>query len=212
MPTVASLADTATDLIKSAILRGDLPAGTRLSVPELARQLNVSRTPAREALIRLEREGLVSVTPRRGAVVLQARPRDLNELFEYREALEGMAARLSAERMTEEDKRGLRDAFEAHARAVAESDLDAHLRHDQQFHELLAAGSRNSRIIEELARVRAQLQLLTLQMSAAPGAVDDRIVGAHRAIVLAIEGSDKRAAESAARGHVRGILEFYENH
>jgi DNA-binding GntR family transcriptional regulator len=211
-PVVATdlLLDRVADAIRSAILDGKLAPGTRLSVPELARQLNVSRTPAREALFRLEREGLVSVTPRRGAVVLDGKPADLVELFEFREALEGMSARLAAERMTDDGKSELREAFERHAAAVRKRDLRSHMAYDARFHELFVAGARNQRIADELQRIRSQLQLLTRTMSALPGALDERVIGVHEAILTAIEQGNRRSAEAAARSHVRGILEFYQ--
>ncbi|MFZ2175040.1 MAG: GntR family transcriptional regulator [Rhodococcus sp. (in: high G+C Gram-positive bacteria)] len=203
------LLDRVVDSLRESILSGDLAPGTRLSVPELARQLNVSRTPAREALHRLQNEGLVTVTPRRGAEVLAGRPNDLAELFEFREALEGMAARLAAKRMTPKEKTRLRETFEAHAEAVHGSNLSAHLEHDQVFHELFVTGARNKRISDELSKIRAQLTLITRTMSALPGALDEPVVNAHEAILTAIEASNAREAESAARLHVRGILSFY---
>ncbi|MEO3787528.1 GntR family transcriptional regulator [Actinocorallia sp. B10E7] len=202
------LLDRVAGALRAAILSGELAPGTHLSVPELARQLEVSRTPAREALFRLQSEGLVSVTPRRGAVVLSGDPGRLAELFEYREALEGMAARLAAKRMDADGRAALRASFEAHAEAVRTGDLAAHVEHDQEFHELFIAGSGNQRIEQELGRVRSQLTLLTRRMSAKPGALTE-IVTAHEAILTGIEAGDGRRAENAARVHVRGIFDFY---
>ncbi|MFE9096749.1 GntR family transcriptional regulator [Streptomyces sp. NPDC007264] len=205
------LHDRVATTIRDAILAGKLAPGSRLSVPELSRQLQVSRTPAREALFLLQAEGLVSVTPRRGAVVLSGKPADLVELFEYREGLEGMAARLAAQRMSDAEKDDLRAAFDAHANSVAASDVSGHLEHDRRFHEVFIAGSRNRRITEELARLRSQVTLLTAKMSAEEGALD-HVVEAHRAIMDGILSGDGRRAEKAARVHVRAILDFYEHH
>lgn len=206
------LLDRVVDALRAAILAGSIAPGTRLSVPELARQLNVSRTPAREALQRLQHEGLVSMTPRRGAEVLGGRPGDLRELFEFREALEGMAARLAATRMTAQEKDRLGEEFEAHAAAVRRSDLFDHIEHDQEFHEIFIAGARNKRIADELARVRSQLTVITRTMSAVPGALSRPVIDVHKAMLDAILAGDGRAAEIAARSHVRGILDFYLNH
>jgi DNA-binding GntR family transcriptional regulator len=203
------LLDRVTRALRGAILAGELTPGTRLSVPELARQLNVSRTPAREALMRLEHEGLVSVTPRRGAVVLNAQTQDLEEIFQFREALEGMAARLATRKITDHELDQLREEFRAHTDAVHAHDLGEHVAHDRRFHEIIAQVSGNRRIAAELERVRSQLDLVTMNASTERGAVDERIVEAHREILDAIEHRDGRAAEAAARRHIRAISHFY---
>ncbi|CAN5346114.1 GntR family transcriptional regulator [soil metagenome] len=206
---VELLLDRVAGALREAILNGDLAPGARLSVPEIARQLNVSRTPAREALMRLQHEGLVSVTPRHGAVVLSEQTGDLDEIFQYREALEGMAARLAARQMSEDQRSTLRAEFDAHAEAVRAGDLSQHVAHDRKFHRLIAVGSGNERIATELDRLLSQLTLLTRKMSSAPGAMDDRIIAAHRKIIESIEARDGAAAEDAARFHVRAIRAFY---
>lgn len=206
------LLDRVVDAVREAILTGAVAPGTRLSVPELARQLNVSRTPAREALQRLQHEGLVTMTPRRGAEVLGGQASDLTELFEYREALEGMAARLAATRMTDDEKALLQKAFDAHAEAVSRSDVVDHIEQDREFHRVFIAGARNKRISDELGRIRSQLAVITRTMSGVPGALSKAVVDIHRSILEAIKASDGRAAEQAARLHVRGILDFYQSH
>lgn len=204
------LADRVVETLRSAILEGELPPGARLSVPELARQLNVSRTPAREALIRLENLGLVHMMPRRGAVVLSGDASDIIEIFQYREALEGMAARLCTRAIDEETLGTLRAEFNAHIEAVEHGDPSEHIAHDQRFHSLIASASGNKRIASELERVHSQLEVLTRTGSTEPGAMGEAIIGAHREMLQAIESRDGRAAEQAARRHARGVLHFYE--
>lgn len=206
------LLDRVVDAVRHAIVTGAIAPGTRLSVPELARQLNVSRTPAREALQKLQHEGLVTVTPRRGAEVLGGQPGDLAELFEYREALEGMAARLAASRMTDDEKVALQRSFEAHAHAVKHTNVVDHIQQDREFHQIFIDGARNKRIADELTRIRSQLAVLTRTMSTVPGALSQPVIDVHQAILDAIKAGDGRAAEQAARTHIRGILEFYTTH
>lgn len=203
------LLDRVADQIRSAILEGAFPPGSRLSVPALSRQLNVSRTPAREALMRLQHEGLVRVIPRKGAVVLHGSSEDLVELFQFREALEGMAARLAARSMSPEEKTALRAVAQTHAQAVRDEDLASHLRFDQEFHSAIALGSRNKKIVDELTRVRGQLVLLSRAMSTTPGGMDQTIIDAHEAIVNAIDAGDASEADHVARAHVRGVLYLY---
>src|SRR5436305_4452824 len=98
------LANDVADRLRDAILAGELQPGQRLSVPDLARLLDTSRTPVREALYVLERAGLAEIRPRRGAVVFGGGRESLREMLELREALDGMAARLAAQRMTDTER------------------------------------------------------------------------------------------------------------
>jgi DNA-binding GntR family transcriptional regulator len=119
-----------------------------------------------------------------------------------------MAARLAARQMSDDHKMRLRESFEAHSAAVRAADLDGHMEHDRESHELFIAGSGNARIRDELVRVRSQLTLYSRNMSTRPGALDQPVIDAHEAILLAIEAGTGRDAETAARSHVRGILAF----
>ena len=110
------LADRAYRQLSRAILRNQLVAGTPLSVPELARRLNISRSPVREAVQRLIYDGLAANVPHRGAIVSEIKPDDFRGLLEVRQALEGLAARLATERATDDDLRSLHDVLEDHAR------------------------------------------------------------------------------------------------
>ena len=204
------LLDRVADQIRAAILGGAFAPGSRLSVPQLSRQLNVSRTPAREALIRLQHEGLVRVIPRKGAVVLHGSSQDLVELFQFREALEGMAARLAARSKTAAEKANLRAIAQAHADAVYREDLAAHLALDTEFHSAIASGSRNTRIKDELDKLRSQLVLLSRATSITPGGMDQSVIDAHEAIVAAIDDADPSEADHAARAHVRGVLYLHQ--
>lgn len=200
------------DSVRTAIVDGTIKPGTVLSAAGIAGWLDVSRSPAREAILQLQNEGLVTVVPRRGAVVLEGGMADIEAIFGFREPLEGMAAALAAERIDATTLAELTAAFEAHTEAVHGGDLDRHLQLDEKFHTLFIQASENERIIESLRTVRAQLGVLTRRLSAEPGAMDDRIIGAHRAIYEAIRHGDRREAERVARSHVRGVLEFYREH
>lgn len=200
------------DTVRAAIVDGTIPPGTVLSAAEIASRLDVSRSPAREAILQLQNEGLVTVLPRRGAVVLEGGWHDIEDIFGFREPLEGMAAALAAERIDDATLDELVGAFTAHSEAVISGDLDRHLELDERFHMLFIQASGNERIIESLRTVRAQLRVMTRRLSAEPGAMDDRIIGAHRAILDAIRDGDRRTAERVARSHVRGVLAFYREH
>jgi DNA-binding GntR family transcriptional regulator len=141
---VANSSVVAADLIREAILDGELPAGTRLKEDELATRLDVSRTPVREALRRLEVEGLVVHEPKRGAAVRAYSAGELDDMYRLRSMLEGYAARRAAERMTPDVVEQLRGSCRRFERLTARKRVPIRdlARENMIFHEcvLLAAG------------------------------------------------------------------------
>lgn len=194
--------------LREAILRGDFAPGDKLSVPDLARTLQTSRTPVREALYALERSGLVVMRPRRGAVVFGGGPAELRHLFEVREGLDGMAARLAATRMTETERAALQDTWEQHDAAMAARDLADHVALDVRFHELIRDGAHNPVLSESLARLRDQLTLIVRSWSGSPGALGRRTRADHRVLAEAVLAGDPDRSEATARAHVRNVAAF----
>jgi DNA-binding GntR family transcriptional regulator len=151
----------ASELIREAILDGEYAAGERLKEDELARRLDVSRTPVREALRRLEAEGLVVVEPQRGATVRSYEPRELDDMYRLRAVLEGYAARRAAERITDSDlaalhKSCLRFSRLATRKRVSPRDL---ARENQIFHDGILAAADDARLAE-MARSVIHLPLV----------------------------------------------------
>lgn len=200
------------DTLRRDIVEGRIAPGAVLSAAEVASELQVSRSPAREAILQLQNEGLLKIIPRRGAIVLDGGVADIEQIFEFREPLEGMAAALAANRIQPAAMQRLRDAYDAHADAIRKRDLDSHLRLDEEFHSAFIDASGNERIIESLRTVRGQLRVITRMNSSEPGAMDDVIIGAHEAILDAIARGDSREAERVARAHVRGVQRFHREH
>ncbi|MEU7815149.1 GntR family transcriptional regulator [Pseudonocardia sp. NPDC049154] len=196
------------DRLREAILRGDFAPGDKLSVPDLARTLQTSRTPVREALYALERSGLVVMRPRRGAVVFGGGPTELRHLFEVREGLDGMAARLAAERMTEAERAALREVWQRHDAALAARDLAEHVTLDVRFHDLVRDGAHNPVLSESLARLRDQMTLIVRSWSGSPGALGRRTRADHRALAEAVLAGDAEHSEATAREHVRNVAAF----
>lgn len=202
------LANDVADRLRDAILAGELQPGDRLSVPDLARLLDTSRTPVREALYVLERAGLVEIRPRRGAVVFGGGTGSLREMLELREALDGMAARLAAQRMTDVERAQFRAVAREHDEALAAGDVQRHLVLDPQFHDLIRDGAHNERLAADLVRLRDQILLVLRAWSNAPGGMGRGTRRDHRAISRAVVAGDADAAEAAARQHVRNIAAF----
>lgn len=183
-----------------AILSSELQPGERLIVPALAQQLNVSRSPVREAVQRLIRERLAIEEPHRGAVVAQIRQEDLLYLYDVREMLEGLAARRAAERMTEDDLAALRDALARHEQLVEQGELEAHVEIDQDFHAIVRRSTQNQWLIEFLDELRSLVRLAMASTTVTAG--PHKAVQDHRRILEALEAGDPDRAEATAREHI----------
>jgi len=190
--------------LKTAILRQRLPLGSKLDEVKVAEQLGVSRTPVREALQRLTAEGLIEVIPHRGAWVIQLTRRDVEELYEMREALEGQAARLAAARATRTTVVKLERIISEYRRAVLEKRRTRIMLLDSQFHETVARASKNRRLMAAIRALRDQLRLLRIR-SVAIGGRPERSLEEMRALLLAIRGREPGLAESCMRAHIRSV-------
>jgi DNA-binding GntR family transcriptional regulator len=204
--SIGTAVDAVYEVLRRSILDGELPPGHRLRSDVLANELKVSRTPVREALRKLETEGLVDAS-RSGLVVRQSSEEDLVEIFYLREALEGMAARLAAENATRAEIDELHALFEDMEAVAARGDIALVRKLTGEFHLLVCRASHNKRLIQSLQglldHVR-QAQSSTLYM---PGRPADALKE-HRALLRAIEKRDPDLAETLARQHRRKTLEL----
>ncbi|SET51066.1 GntR family transcriptional regulator [Oceanicella actignis] len=186
-------------LILDAIDRGDYAPGARLVETELAERFGVSRTPIREALGRLEMQGLVAHDGRRGMVVASLDHDQLGELYEVRATVEGLAARLAARHAAPEEMAILRDLVEQSRGMIGDP---AALRdNNRRFHRQMHRASHNRYLNAMLEGMRRSMALLTRVSLSDPGRGAET-VAEHDAIVRAIEARDEDAAEAAARRHV----------
>ena len=140
--------------LKNQILMGEIPPGTRMMEIELAEEMGVSRTPVREAIRKLENEGLVTIEPRKGAYASDVSIKDMVDVLEVREDLEGMAAALAADKATEEDKEALQKITEAYKKAVADQDTEEIIKYDEQFHQLIVNWTGNKTLIQLFSQVQ----------------------------------------------------------
>ncbi len=186
-------------LLLDAIDRGEYGPGARLTEMELATRFNVSRTPVREALNRLESQGVVARDARRGMVVAQLDYDQLGELYDMREVVEGLAARLAARRAAPAEIAVLRDMVEADRART--DDPQALARSNKLFHRQLHRASHNRYLIQMLEGMRRSLALISGTSLIAPGR-GTASVEEHNAIVAALEARDEDAAEAAMRQHI----------
>lgn len=193
--------------IRDAIRMGIIRSGERLMENDLAEALGMSRTPVREALRRLEVERLIENAPRRGLIVPQITLEDLVEIFQIREVLEGLAARLAAERMFPIEVEVMRQVINSAERAIAEGDTVTLTEGSPQFHPLLRKGSKNSRLpalIELLYDSHRPLLLYEFTPERASQAIAE-----HKAIYEAIAARDAGEAELLTREHAKNALRAY---
>jgi DNA-binding GntR family transcriptional regulator len=197
--SAASRADYVKERIREAIQAGRYLPGERIRETEVAGWLEVSRTPVREALRRLESEGLVTFVSWRGAVVADLDRQQVSELYAMREVLEGAAARLAARHIGDAEI-DLLEALLARADACRE-DPDALAAINRNFHETIYAAAHNRYLMQTLEQLRNALALLRDTTFAVPGRAGTA-AAEHRAILEAIRSRDPGAAEAAARAHI----------
>ncbi|WP_420404492.1 GntR family transcriptional regulator [Nisaea sp.] len=187
--------------IKAMILDGRLKPSASYLETELAERIGVSRTPAREAALRLEREGLVTVRPRRGIQVLPVSAEDMEEIYQLLSALEPLAAQLAAERgLSADEANALEQATDRMEEALAENDLVAWAEADDTFHVRLVEASGNRRLIEAVARYRTQVhraRMATLSLRPRPL----QSTRDHRALVDRLLARDPEGARDVHFAH-----------
>jgi DNA-binding GntR family transcriptional regulator len=201
-------------LIQSAIVKGEIAPGSKISEPELARTYGISRGPLREAIHRLEGQKLLVRVPHVGARVVSLSHDELIELYEIRESLEGMACRLAAERMTQVEIDELRRVLDLHEQDAA---FKAGVGYYQQegdfdFHYRIIQGSGNKTLSQMLCGELYQLvRMYRLQFSATPSRPRQAFAEHHR-ILDAIAERDGELAELLMRRHIGASKRNIERH
>lgn len=197
------LSEKAYHLIKKKIIMLDMLPSQVIDEQELMSSLDLGRTPIREALLQLAKEDLVTIVPRRGMFVSDISITDLQKIFEVRVVLEGLCARLAAERATNEqvaEMEALLDQLET----ISSNDVAALMESDSRFHELLYQSADNEFLCKMLERLYApSLRLWHLVLERLSDVKD--AIEQHRKIVEAVEVGDGDRAEALIRQHV---LEF----
>jgi DNA-binding GntR family transcriptional regulator len=197
-----TLASGALQAIRTAIVDGRLAAGSLYSVATLAEQFGVSRTPVREALLLLERQGLVRFERNRGVRILETSAHDLEEVFTLRLLLEVPATFRACALLGPEDFEALTREFDAMREFAAEGDEARFMAHDQRFHEIVLRGSGNRRLAELVGQLR---DLVRFRGASTVGRSRDleTICDEHLVILEALRVRDAAGAASAMHQHLR---------
>lgn len=216
LPGRASRSDDAYQAIRRHILDNIFPPGHQALEGALADDLGISRTPVREALIRLANEGLVEVIPRHGMRVLPVSPLDMREIYEVLTALESAAAEILARRQpSDAELKPLVDATRDMARALKANDLDAWARADERFHQRLVELAGNRTLIDAVARLGDRVhraRMFTLRLRPKPVNSTQE----HLALLDRIRAGDAPGAVDVNRAHreraSRELLAIFERY
>ncbi|MEO0484546.1 MAG: GntR family transcriptional regulator [Pseudomonadota bacterium] len=196
-----SATNRAVNELRELIFSATLPPGSDHLEAELAARLGLSRTPVREALARLEAQGLVQIRPRRGARIVGLSPTDMSEIYEVLTALEATAAAAAARRgLSAAELVPMAQAIEAMEDALGEPDLARWAVADDQFHHALVAASGNSRLVEAAGLYADQVRrarMMTLRLRPLPQKSNED----HRAVFAAIRAGDEATAFSVHKAH-----------
>lgn len=195
------LRDVVFEHLRNSILNGDLKPGERLMEVQLAEQLGVSRTPVREAIRKLELEGLVAMVPRKGAYVADVSVKDVLDVLEVRSVLEGLASYLAAERMTDEEQEELELISYHFKRCVESGDTEGMIEKDMQFHDRILRSTRNNKLIQIAQGLQEQVQRFRITYFSEYNK-SNALLTEHQAILEAIANRDALQAQQVSQHHI----------
>ena len=197
------LRDVVFETLRDAIIRQVLKPGERLMEIQLADEMGVSRTPVREAIRKLELEGLVVMVPRKGAYVAGVSMTDIHEVYEVRSALEMLAVTLAAERITDEELDALERQVlrESEEESKKDGSLDNIIYIDSSFHDIIYQAAHNQRLVQFVNILQEQLQRFRAASLARPGR-SKTALEEHKKIVEALSERNGELAARLAREHI----------
>jgi DNA-binding GntR family transcriptional regulator len=192
--------------IYEGIKNGEYSSGQMLTEGEIVKKLGVSRTPVREALRRLEKFGLVTSEPHKGVKVISMSNERIKQLYEVREVLEGLGAKLIAQSRNEEAVTKLSSILDEAEEAVKEGNVETLSKINSNFHLEIAKASNNFYLVDIMATLQSHISLvMTTSLSSKDRPPEN--LKEHRMIVYAIKSWDPEYAEAAIKAHVRKSYE-----
>lgn len=195
------LRDVVFNTLRRAILKGELKPGERLMEIALADKLGVSRTPIREAIRKLELEGLVVMAPRKGAKVASITERDLNDVLEVRKGMEVLAISLACKRITGEELEKLEIIEQSFQKLIESGNLTELAEMDVKFHDTIYQATNNQRLVQLLNNLREQMYRYRMEYLK-DIAVRRTLAEEHKAICRALRERDEQQAEEYVSIHI----------
>lgn len=195
------LRDVVFNTLRQAILRGELKPGERLMEVQLANKLGVSRTPIREAIRKLELEGLVLMIPRRGAEVARISEKNLRDVLEVRRGLEDLTMELACQRISESQIVELKKANVNFENSLTSNDVTMIAEADERFHEIIYKATGNDKLVQVINNIKEQMYRYRLEYIK-DSAKRQKLVAEHKAIVAALEQRSLKDAQDRMRAHI----------
>ena len=195
------LRDVVFNTLRQAILTGELKPGERLMEIHLANKLGVSRTPIREAIRKLELEGLVTMIPRRGAEVAQITEKSMNDVLEVRRAMDALCVELACDRITPEELQDLKKACDTFEAAVKTDDIKQIAQADVALHDIIVQATGNQRLIQLVNNLSEQMYRYRFEYIK-DFSQHERLVEEHKVIYESIVKKDKETASNMAKVHI----------
>jgi DNA-binding GntR family transcriptional regulator len=209
-----NLGETVKNILKNKIINNELSQGKRIDLVSLSNELGVSWTPVREALHKLEREGLLKNIPNRGFFVAEIKEEDLREIFQIREALEVLAIRLSTPLFTEKDIDTMENLMKKSKLALKNNNRQIFINCDRVMHSLIIQRSGNKKlfaILENLSDFVHALRIRKISGSKGGERVD-LAIQEHEALLKAIKEKEIEKASATMSTHLKNSLEYYLKH
>jgi len=195
------LRDVVFNTLRQAILTGELKPGERLMEIHLANKLGVSRTPIREAIRKLELEGLVTMIPRRGAEVAQITEKSMNDVLEVRMSLDALCVELACDRITQEGLDALRDACDVFEQSVKTTDIRKIAQADVALHDIIVQATGNQRLVQLVNNLSEQMYRYRFEYIK-DSSQHPTLIEEHRIIYQSLLNKDKETASAAAKTHI----------
>lgn len=192
-------------VLKAEIIKGSLKPGTKLLEGKIAKQMGVSRTPIREALRELAAEGFVKMSPNQGMIVINSSIEDIQEVLQIRGVLEGLAARLAAEKINQKEVNELEKYLKQMEIFTKKDDALAFSEMDAEFHELILNVCGNKRLIQLRRNLSDQAHRYRIRSLSIPGRLRYSLKE-HQEIVEAIKKKDSIQANRLSQIHIKNVL------
>lgn len=203
--TTKSLEEQVYSSLEEAIINGDYSRGDSLTEMSLCKKMGVSRTPVRSALHRLSEEGLIEVVPNRGAVVIGVTEEDLTDAYKIRMRLEGLASSMAGERMTDADKKKLKETVDLSEFYLSKGDTDKLKELDTEFHKIIYKATGNRTLCKILSEIHRNIRSYRKLSLCVPGRLECSIKE-HREICNAIERGDSDEADRLTSLHLEQAM------
>lgn len=200
------LRDVIFETLRKAIVSGDIKPGERLMEVSLADQMGVSRTPVREAIRRLEAEGLVTMIPRKGTHVSELSVKDIMDVLEVRAVLDKLATDLASKRIQSAQLKALESVHKQYISCVEKDNVEGAIKKDVEFHDIIYAASGNPRLVTVAASLREHIYRFRV-MYMSGNLIAENVLNEHNEILQALREAQNNVASNLAEKHIRNQME-----